>query len=87
MECQKCGGNPLSIEEFLASLFVTHKVTGVKGIHVKTICLDSCEEIEPTVKCGQGYDLVEMTKEICSVDDCGNLTINVFSEECENRPT
>ena len=81
-KCEDCG-QPLNIIEFLASLFVTRTRDGKKGIHMKTICMDSCEEIEQTVKCGTPYDIVELIKGACDTDDCGNLAVNVFAEDCE----
>lgn len=84
MPCQSCG-QPKTFEEFLASL-IKVDTNGNYGLYINPIYIANCDGLTNAVSCGQSYNIQELIQKTCSLDNCDNPMINVFSAcDCYER--
>lgn len=84
MPCQNCG-QPKTFEEFIASI-IKKDSNGNYGLYINPIYIADCNDLTNAVSCGQAYDVEELIKKTCTLDNCDNPMINVFSScDCYTR--
>ena len=76
MPCNICG-SPKTFEEFLASLIKKDSV-GNYGLVINQITVDDCRALVSAVQCGEPVDLGALIQQMCTLDSCGNPTLNIF---------